>query len=214
MHTREKIAQRASLAGLSLAGHTIDGLNTYFELLRQWNRKVSLTALPVEESGDEAIDRLLIEPMVATRYVEASSGNMLDVGSGGGSPAIPMKLVLSGMSLQMVESRARKAAFLREVVRALELDGAEVLTKRYQELSADGGVTARIDVLTVRAVRLSRENLSELRSFLAPNGAILLFTAAGTASTDLRGTRLERGASGPLLPHWGSRVEVLQKTEF
>ena len=95
-------------------------MHAYFELLRKWNRKVSLTALPVEDAGDEAIDRLLIEPVLATKYLPKSDATALDIGSGGGSPAIPMKLAAPGISLRMVESKTRKAAFLREVVRTLE----------------------------------------------------------------------------------------------
>ena len=90
MPIREKLAKRASKAGLSLSEGVIDGLNAYFELLRKWNRKVSLTALPVEEGGDEAIDRLLVEPVMAAKYLPRPDSTVLDIGSGGGSPAIPM----------------------------------------------------------------------------------------------------------------------------
>src|SRR5262245_60756251 len=99
-----------------------DGLTAYFELLRKWNRKIALTSLPVEDAGDEAIDRLLIEPVVASKFLIQQRGSALDIGSGGGSPAIPLKLACPGLSLRMVESKTRKAAFLRETVRTLELD--------------------------------------------------------------------------------------------
>ena len=69
MQIREKLAKRASKAGVPLSEVAIAGLSDYFELLRKWNRKVSLTSLPVDEEGDEAIDRLLIEPVIATKYL-------------------------------------------------------------------------------------------------------------------------------------------------
>ena len=89
MPIREKVSRRASKAGLSLPGDVLDGQYAYFELLRKWNRKVSLTALPVEDAGDEAIDRLLIEPVLATKYLPKTDVTALDIGSGSGSPAIP-----------------------------------------------------------------------------------------------------------------------------
>ena len=80
MPIREKLAKRASKAGLALSLPVSDGLLAYFELLRKWNRKVSLTSLPVEEAGEEAIDRILVEPVLAARFVPASTSMVLDVG--------------------------------------------------------------------------------------------------------------------------------------
>ena len=68
---------------------------------------------------DETFDRLLIEPLIASRYLPSTDCSVIDVGSGGGSPAIPLKLAMPGISLRMVESKTRKAAFLREAVRRL-----------------------------------------------------------------------------------------------
>ena len=134
MLIREKIIKRTAKAGLRLPVDVADRLHTYFGLLRQWNRKVSLTALPVEDAGDEAIDRLLVKPILAARYLPKNDVAILDVGSGGGSPAIPMRIAAPGGSLRMVESKTRKAAFLREVIRKLEMGSAEVDAVRSEEL--------------------------------------------------------------------------------
>ena len=126
MQIRERLAKRASKAGVPLSEAAITGLSDYFELLRKWNRKVSLTSLPVDAEGDEAIDRLLVEPVIAAKYLPRPDAEVLDIGSGGGSPAIPMKIAAPEMRLRMVESKTRKAAFLREVVRSLDLDRTSV----------------------------------------------------------------------------------------
>ncbi len=60
----------------------------------------------------------------------------MDVGSGGGSPAIPLKLAVPRLRLTMVEAKARKSAFLREAVRHLGLEQRSVETARYEELLA------------------------------------------------------------------------------
>lgn len=211
MTIREKLAKRASKTGLTLPQGVIDNLNAYFELLRKWNRKVSLTSLPVEEAGDEALDRLLIEPVLATKYFPRADPFVLDIGSGGGSPAIPMKLAAPRISLRMVESKTRKAAFLREVVRTLALDDAVVDAVRFEELLARPALHDAVDVLTLRAVRVDRKILSGLQSFIRPGGLLFLFGTASPTPPQLGAPHLITGGSHVLLNQWGSRLEVMQK---
>jgi 16S rRNA (guanine527-N7)-methyltransferase len=208
---REKLAKRASRAGLSLPGAVIEALNAYFELLRKWNRKVSLTSLPVEDAGDEAIDRLLIEPVLATKYLSIPEATVLDIGSGGGSPAIPMKLAAPGISLRMVESKTRKAAFLREVVRTLDLDRTTVDAVRFEELLARPTLHEAIDVVTLRAVRVDRKTLAEIQSFVRPGGFLFLFGTAVPTPPELAAPHLSPAASHVLLSQWGSRLEIFKK---
>ena len=68
-------------------------LEIYYRLLSRWNTKINLTALPLEDLTDHAVDRLLIEPLAAARFVPESPLTWFDLGSGGGSPALPLKLV-------------------------------------------------------------------------------------------------------------------------
>ena len=211
MLIREKIVKRTAKAGLRLPVDVADRLHTYFGLLRQWNRKVSLTALPVEDAGDEAIDRLLVEPILAARYLPKNDVAILDVGSGGGSPAIPMRIAAPGGSLRMVESKTRKAAFLREVIRKLEMASAEVDAVRSEELLARPSLHDAFDVVSVRAVRIERKTLTELQSFARPGGLVFLFGTAPTASSQLTGTGLAHFGHHELIREWGSTLDVLQK---
>jgi 16S rRNA (guanine527-N7)-methyltransferase len=110
---------------------------------------------------------------------------MLDVGSGGGSPAIPLKLALPGTALVMVEPKARKSAFLREAARLLALSDTRVESARFEELLARPELHEAQDVVTVRAVRVERKTLVSLQAFLRPGGRILLFqTASGADSAE------------------------------
>jgi 16S rRNA (guanine527-N7)-methyltransferase len=208
---REKLAKRASRAGLSLPGAVVDALSAYFDLLRKWNRKVSLTSLPVEDAGDEAIDRLLIEPVIATKYLPAPEASVLDIGSGGGSPAIPMKLAAPGISLRMVESKTRKAAFLREVVRTLDVDRTTVDAVRFEELLARPTLHEAIDVVTLRAVRVDRKTLAEIQSFVRPDGALFLFGTVVPTPPEFAAPHFSPAVSHALLSQWGSRLEVFKK---
>lgn len=211
MSVREKLDKRASKVGLSLTDELSEGLAAYFELLRKWNVKVSLTSLPVDAASDEALDRLLIEPVIAAKHLPFTKPVMLDIGSGGGSPAIPMRLAVPGISLRMVESKTRKAAFLREVVRTLQLDRVTVDAVRFEELLVRPLLHDAADVITVRAVRIDRRTLAGLQSFLRPGGMLFLFGAGSQTRPDMISPTLKVAGAPTLLPQWGSRLQILQK---
>ena len=107
---RTRLARRAKKAGVFLSDELAAQLTSYYDLLSHWNRKINLTAL---DQPDDAIDRLLLEPVLAARYLPPAISSLMDIGSGGGSPAIPLKLCAQAASLTMVEAKARKSAFLR-----------------------------------------------------------------------------------------------------
>ena len=189
----------------------LDGLEVYFELLRKWNRKVCLTSLPVEECGDEAIDRLLIEPIVASRYVPDASAAVIDIGSGGGSPAIPMKLAMPAVPMRMVESRMRKAAFLREAIRTMALDDTTVEQVRFEELLERPDLRESVAVVTLRAVRLEAKTMAELQYFLRPGGHVFLFGTNTSVGAGAIPPQLIPVATHSLLEQWGSYLTLLEK---
>jgi 16S rRNA (guanine527-N7)-methyltransferase len=207
---REKLARRAKKSGLSLPEAAFSTLEAYFELLRKWNRKVSLTSLPVAQIEDEAVDRLLVEPCLAARYLPSGSV-VIDLGSGGGSPAIPMRIVSPTISMLMVESKSRKAAFLREAIRHLDLSHTEVELSRFEELLVKPHLRGCADVVTVRAVRLDGKALAAISLFLKPDGALFLFTSA-SSNTDSLFPQLSHRSVHNLIPELGSSLQVLSKS--
>jgi 16S rRNA (guanine527-N7)-methyltransferase len=149
-------------------------LETYLGLLAQWNAKINLTALPLRRPTDETFDRLLIEPLAAARYVAVTALTWFDVGSGGGSPAIPLKIAQPRAELTMIESKSRKAAFLREAVRALSLTDVRIENERLGEV-ADRTRPQSIDMVTVRAVKNDRALFADIHRVLSPTGRVFLF---------------------------------------
>ena len=111
----------------------------------------------------------------------------------------------------MVESKTRKAAFLREAVRVLNLKSATVDAVRSEELLARPALHDAFDVVSVRAVRIERKTLSELQSFAKPGGLIFLFGTNATTSPVLTGTQLAVVTQHELLREWGSLLQILQK---
>lgn len=145
------IADRAAAQSAPLPVDGAARLARYVELLAHWNRRVNLTSLDIDPPTDAAIDRLIVEPLIAARWVRPTDRRAIDVGSGGGSPAIPMAIACPSLHVTMVESRGKKCAFLRETVRELGLANADVHQGRF---GAGLDLPGRPELLTVRAVRL------------------------------------------------------------
>ncbi len=198
--------------GVTLAPGLVEQLEVYYRLLATWNTKINLTGLKLSEISPDALDRLLIEPVVAARYVPPGASRMLDVGSGGGSPAIPLALAVPNTRLLMVESKTRKSVFLREAVRALEMNGAEVVTTRFEELLARPDLHEAHDLVTIRAVRVEARVLGSLQAFAKPGGQIFLFRGSGHSDPSESVTPpLAWKATYPLLESLRSRLVVLEK---
>jgi 16S rRNA (guanine527-N7)-methyltransferase len=211
---RDRIRRRAKKAGIDVNLATSDALERYYLLLAKWNEKINLTSFPLPPSGDdEAIDRLLIEPVVAARHVAPSASTVIDIGSGGGSPAIPLKIAAPRLQLRMVESKTRKAVFLREAVRQLHLKTVEVETSRFEELLSRPELHEGLDLVTIRAVRVEARTLVTLQAFLKPGGQLFLFRGPGGADLPSSITPpLSWLATYPLIEELRSRLVVLKKT--
>jgi 16S rRNA (guanine527-N7)-methyltransferase len=173
------IRARADVFGVSVADDLVARLGAYLDLLARWNRRINLTSFDLDAPTDAAIDRLIVEPLRAAAFVRASDRVAVDIGSGGGSPAIPIALACSWLRLTLVEVRARKAAFLREAVRTLALTGTRVEAVAVDALAEDTSLVKQVDVVTVRAVRADRQIWMTVDALLAPAGHVLWF--GGTA---------------------------------
>ncbi len=116
------------------------------------------------------------------------------------------------MALRMVESKTRKSAFLREVVRQLSLDSAEVETARAEELLTRPELHESQDLVTVRAVRVELKLLVKLQAFLRTGGRILMFrSGSGAEVPPSVAPPLVYEATYPLVESLRSRLVVLRK---
>jgi 16S rRNA (guanine527-N7)-methyltransferase len=173
-----RIRSRLKRHGVGASDEQVKQLSLFVGLLTKWNRTVNLTALKLEPLSDEAIDRLILEPLIAAELVRkltTGTGHLIDLGSGGGSPAIPLKIALPGMRLSMVESKVRKSAFLRELIRQLALMDATVLTARIEELLALPELHESAELLSIRAVRADRGLWQTVSAFVRQGGLVLWF---------------------------------------
>jgi 16S rRNA (guanine527-N7)-methyltransferase len=208
---QERLARRARRVGVALESDLNAQLETYFKLLSVWGGKINLTGFDLADPSPEALDKLLIEPLLAAKHVAATAKKMIDIGSGGGSPAIPMLLAAPRLKVLLVEAKTRKAVFLREALRALGVSGSEVATARYEELLARPELHEAHDLLTIRAVRIESRVLMSLQAFVKPSGQLFLFRSGVSASAGSFTPPLTARAVYPLLDSRGSSLSVLEK---
>ena len=121
-------------------------IQQYMKILLAWNDKVSLTAI---RNPLEILYRHFCESMFAGASVPVENGRLADVGSGGGFPGLPLKILRPGLQVFLIESNLKKATFLAEVVRELGLRETRVLVRRYEELHEE---IAPLDFVCARAL--------------------------------------------------------------
>jgi 16S rRNA (guanine527-N7)-methyltransferase len=133
-------------------------IQQYIRILLQWNDKVNLTAI---RDPLEILYRHFCESMYASVAVPVADGRLADVGSGGGFPGLPLKILRPDLRVFLVESSIKKVTFLAEVTRELGLKDVQVLARRYEEL---GEEIAPLDFVCSRALGEFPEFLDWARS--------------------------------------------------
>ena len=136
-------------------------LLAYLDLLYKWNRVYSLTAL---KEDDQAVSHHLLDSLSILPFVP--TGNLLDVGSGGGTPGIPLAIARPELTVTLLDSNTKKAAFLRQAAIELGLNNIAVHSGRVEQYHPDTGFAA----ITSRAFAELADFVSLSKHLLAPGG--------------------------------------------
>ena len=137
---------------------------SYIDLLRKWGKRINLSSVL---SDREIIIKHLLDSLTVAEFIPPGS-RVLDIGTGAGFPGIPLYIYDPSLSVTLVESVGKKAAFLKEVKRSLGLSGVDIHNARAEELS--DGMRGRFDRVTFRAV-----------------GSVNTLVTLGTPYLDIRG---------------------------
>ncbi|HUI84045.1 MAG TPA: 16S rRNA (guanine(527)-N(7))-methyltransferase RsmG [Candidatus Binatia bacterium] len=160
-------------AGAELPDALLGQLQLYLELLLRWNARINLTAV---RDPEQIVARHFGESLFAARVLlpdlNVEPLTLADVGAGAGFPGIPMRLLAPHVRLTLIESQNKKATFLREVVRALQLEGVEVFCGRVEQW----GSTA--DIVALRAVEKFQRVLPVAANAVARPGRLCLLIGA------------------------------------
>lgn len=132
--------------GLRLGQQQVEQIQQHTKILLTWNDKINLTAI---RDPLEILYRHFCESMFGAVGLPVEKCRLADVGSGGGFPGLPLKIIRPDLEVFLIESNVKKATFLAEVVRELGLTDTRVLVSRFEEL---GEEVAPLDFVCSRAL--------------------------------------------------------------
>lgn len=143
----------AAKGGKELSEAQSRALERYLELLADANTRMNLTRIVDKEQARVAHvgDALTLLPFVPPSLPAQGALKIVDIGSGGGVPGIPLAVVLTECSFTLVEATQKKAAFLQSCAKELGLANVTVLAKRAEEVAV-GAMRESCDVVIARAV--------------------------------------------------------------
>ena len=148
----ELLKAGASKLGVHLSLAQMELFRRYYEELVDWNTRVNLTSV----SGPENVQTtLFLESLVVSVAIPEDllkSGRFVDVGSGGGFPGVPLKIAFPGLSATLIDSTAKKTAFLVNLKEMLGLSDVDVRTGRAETLAHDPTLRETFDVVLIRGV--------------------------------------------------------------
>ncbi len=153
-----------------------DSLDRYYELLMAENQCVNLVS---RETSRSDFDRLVCESLYPLELLSGVYCRYLDIGSGGGLPALPV--ILSGAGREesvLMERTAKKAAALRRIACGLDL-APRVEARNYEEVKFD----RLFDLITLRYVRLTPVLLKRVMNDLSPHGVFVYYSSPDFSAT-------------------------------
>lgn len=151
-------------------------VQAYLDLLVRWNAKTNLTAV---RDPEQMVQRHFGESFFAAAHsiAEQTPRSALDLGSGAGFPGLPMAIYAPQVAVTLVEAQTKKATFLKEVVRALDLKNVTVVAGRGESLQGK----TKADLVTMRAVEKFADSATLAATLLQPDGRLALLIGAAQA---------------------------------
>jgi 16S rRNA (guanine527-N7)-methyltransferase len=186
-----------------LTATQLELVSKYLEILLRWNARMNLTAV---RDPEQIVIRHFGESFFLARHLPEVTNGVIDVGSGAGFPGIPLKIARPDLTLTLIEGQQRKAVFLREVLRALNLD-AEVKNARAEQLAFQADLSA--DLVTFRAVEKFNDILPVAASLVRKGSPGKLALLIGSAQATQARNLLETWHFDPEIPVPGSQNRII-----
>ena len=162
------LKQGADALGIGLSPDQTDLLAAHAQELQLWNAKMNLTAI---KDIRLVAYKHFVDALAAAQFLDRPS-RIMDIGSGAGFPAVPMKVLCPDLDVTMVDAVRKKVSFLNHVVRTLKLDNTRAVHARVEELAKDSGYFHMYDAVTARGFADLEKLVDLAGSMLAPGGRI------------------------------------------
>jgi len=166
---RNIIYEGAETLGIPIDQGKLEKFSIHALELIQWNQKINLTAItdPLEVAVKHFLDAIAPVPDISP------TGSLLDIGSGGGFPGIPLKICLPLVSVTLVDASRKKINFLKHVIRILELENIRALHVRAEDFAKKPEAARQFDVIISRALSSMTMFAVTAIPFLKKDGVII-----------------------------------------
>jgi 16S rRNA (guanine527-N7)-methyltransferase len=164
------LTEEAERLGIALGPREQCQFSLFYDEFQKWNAKMNLSSL---DPGPDFVIKHFIDSLLALPLIPQSAKSLLDLGTGGGFPGIPLKIARDNLHVTLVDSSRKKTSFLRQAVLMLGLSDTRVITGRAEELIRHGTGQGEYDVVISRATFKLSQILELGSHFLNRAGMII-----------------------------------------
>lgn len=157
----------------SIAGHHFNQLQLFAVSLQEWNQRYNLIS---RKDVDQVWEHHILPSLFPISLIDFPEGCwILDIGSGGGLPAIPIKIIRPDLQILLVDSVRKKTLFLQKIIMDLQLKNISVKRERIEHLKSNPVLLKKFDIITARAVASIPQLIQWSRPLVKAGGSILLW---------------------------------------
>ncbi len=160
----------ASSRGVYIGDPKLSLFVKYEEELLRWNDKINLVSLKKQE---DLWTKHFLDSLSAAQFIGKKAGRLLDIGTGGGFPGLPLGIVLPQLRVYLLEASRKKSSFLKQVIRLLGLNNATVINERAEKAQTDPQFQYSFDTVISRAAFKLPDIVRYAAGFLVADGIVI-----------------------------------------
>ncbi|MBX4267041.1 16S rRNA (guanine(527)-N(7))-methyltransferase RsmG [Clostridium estertheticum] len=190
--------------GLKFDQDKYDQFMLYKDLIKEWNEKINLTAIKEDEA---IVQKHFIDSMKVFKFDQLKNAkNVIDIGTGGGFPGIPMKIIKPEVNIVLLDSLNKRIIFLNEVINRLDLKNIKAIHGRAEDFAQEKQYREKFDVAVSRAVA----NLTVLSEYCIP------YVKVGGYFVAMKGPAVEEEIklSKNAIRMLGGQIEHIEKVQI
>ena len=164
------LCKHAKSLGIDLNNQQLSQFAIYKNELLDWNARTNLIS---ENSAQEIITRHFLDSLTALQFITMPQALMMDIGSGAGFPALPLKIARPDLKIYLLEANRKKVSFLKHMIRLLQFEATNVLHDRVENILKTDLWKEKFDILISRATFKMDELMTLSDFFLTPAGQLI-----------------------------------------
>ncbi|MFO7559295.1 MAG: 16S rRNA (guanine(527)-N(7))-methyltransferase RsmG [Desulfobacterales bacterium] len=170
------VLEGAKTVGIEISPQQAEMMAVHADELIRWNKKTNLTTItkPVDVAVKHFIDSIVPSLQISRKAF------LIDIGSGGGFPGIPLKVILPELTVTLVDSSRKKVNFMKQVIRLLNMDDIDAVHGRIEEIALDSFFTGAFDVAISRAFTDLNRFVDLATPLLRKDGKIIAMKSKNT----------------------------------